>query len=207
MSITIGQIYKFAFIDTFASLNGIYRVTHSMDYNTLLETDVDLMVTLFTPAGLTEQDMQTALPDISTDTFYRLVSPDGLTTLNVPYQYIVGIPVPDVNEYSKIMLAVDLGPWAEPDVLPAMITVISNYLQNGWGVVKPPELMAYETEWMSAADYEAIKQSRQNVIDSGLGVPNYYAENMAKQTIINNQAARIAALEEIVRLQDALLNP
>jgi hypothetical protein len=101
MSITVGQIYKFALETDFASLNGIYKVTHAMDYNTLLERDVVLLDKLFVPAGLSDTEYQAALPDLMDDIFYRLVSMDDKVELYVPYQYIVGIPVPDVFEYSK----------------------------------------------------------------------------------------------------------
>lgn len=207
MSINVGKIYKFAFDSSFASLNGIYKVTHAMDYNTLLENDVDLVSKLFIPAGLTDTEYQAALPDLMTDTFYRLIALDGELELYVPYQYIVGIPVPDVFEYSKIMLGVDLGPWAEPDLLSGISTIISDYLENAYGITEAPEVMAYGSVWMAESDYEAIKDVRQDVIDNGTGTINYFRETQNKQTTINAQAARITALEDLVAQLHDQLNP
>lgn len=207
MSITVGHIYKFTFSDDFVSLNGIYKVTHSMDYNTLLEDDVSLLDSLFVPAGLTDVELDAELPDIMTDVFYRLVNIDGTQILYIPYQYIVGIPVPDVFEYSKLMLAVDLGPWAEPDTLAAISNTISQYLENAYGISETPEVMAYDSVWMAESDYEAIVEARQTTIDSGTGVVNYFKETQNKQAIIDAKDARIAALEDLVAALHADLNP
>lgn len=198
MSITVGHIYKFAFDTDFAILNGIYKVTHAMDYDTLIESDVDLLNSLFEPAGLSDVELQVALPTIKTDTFYRLITIDGNTELYIPYQYVVGIPVPDVFEYSKLMLVVDLGPWAEPDVLAGIQSIISSYLENAYGITEQPEVMAYDTVWMAESDYEATKDARQDVIDNGTGTINYFTETQNKQEIINAKDARIDALEALV---------
>jgi len=203
MSITVGHIYKFSFSDDFDSLNGIYKVTHSMDYDTLLEDDVSLLDSLFVPAGLTDVELDAALPDLMTYTFYRLISIEGTQILYVPDQYIVGIPIPDVFEYSKLMIAVDLGPWAEPDTLAAISATISQYLENAYGISETPEVMAYDTVWMAESDYEAIVQARQTTIDNGTGVVNYFKEAQIKQNTIDAQAARIAALEDLVAALDA----
>lgn len=207
MSITVGHIYKFSFEQDFENLNGIYKVTHAMDYDTLLVDDVDLLKSLFEPANLTDIELQAALPTIKTDTFYRLVTIDGQTELYVPYQYVVGIPVPDVFEYAKLMLVVDLGPWAEPDVLAGIQSIISDYLENAYGIVEQPEVMAYDNVWMAESDYEATKDARQTVITNGTGTINYFTETQKKQVIIDAKDARIAALEALVVQLHDQLNP
>lgn len=207
MSITVGHVYKFAFHTDIASLNEIYKVTHALDYNTLLEDDVDLLDKLFTPAGLGQAELDAALPTIMLDTFYRLVGVDGTVELYVPYSYINGIPVPDVFEYAKLMLGVDLGPWAEPDVLATLKTTVSQYLQDGFGIIEEPKTMVYDKVWMAESDYEAILAAREAVKAGGSGVINYFTESKRLQETIDAKDARIAALEDLVRQLDAELNP
>lgn len=195
MSIELGHAYEFRFKTGFESLNGIYRVTHALSYDSILEAEADLLTNLYAPAGKDQDDLDTDLPVISKDSFYTLVSPADASVLYMPSRYIVGIPIPDVREYAKLMLNIDLGVISDPALLQSITDSIAQILQGAHGIVSPPVVMQYDTEWMSESTYDAIVTAREA---SKTGIQNYYTLSLEQAVTIAEKNAKIAALETLV---------
>ncbi len=203
MSIEIGHAYEFRFKTGFNSLNGIYRVTHAQSYASLLEEDIDLLTYLYSPAGKVQGDLDTDLADIVEDSYYKLVSvEDESVILYVPISYIVGVPVPDVREYGKVMVTVDLGVIADPALLASFQATLGQTLEEALGILTSPILMQYGTEWMSESAYQALEEAREA---AKTGVTNYYTLSIEQAAEILAKDAKIAAYETLVADQHDLI--
>lgn len=202
--LTIGHAYEFTFDTGFTDLDGIYKVTHAMTYDSVLLDEVDLYVNLYKPAGKSEQDLETDLPDYVDRTFYRFESVIDTTVLYVPDTIIVGIPAPDVREYAKVMLSVNLGVFADPTLLASLVNTMQQVLEGSHGILDIPIVATYDTTWMSESAYEAIVAAREA---AATGTTNYYSDNLVLQQEVADKNAEIAALEIIIAQQDAIINP
>lgn len=204
MNIDIGNTYGFRFKAGFTSLNGIYTVTHGLSWDSILLEEVDLFATLYQKAGKTTGDLEADYADLPVESFYRLVNVTDNTEVFMPKSYIIGIPVPDVFEYQKLMLTVDLGLFAEPDTLATIRNTVGQVLEGQLGTTTDVNVVIYGSQWMTEGDYEQIVEDR---AAARTGVINYYSEVLKKDIVITKLNARIAALEEIVSQQHAQLNP
>jgi hypothetical protein len=202
MSIELGHAYQFSFTAGFETLNGIYRVTHALSYDSLLEGSVDLLASLYTPAGKDQDDLDADLDALSAESYYKLVHVTSALELYMPKGYIVGIPVPDVREYVKLMLSIDLGVMADPAILQSIVDTVKDVIQGAHGVTNDPVLLQYSTQWMSETTYEAIVAAREQ---ARTGVTNYYTLSQQQAATIVEKNARIAALEILVDQLRALI--
>ena len=195
MSIELGHAYEFSFKTGFESLNGIYRVTHALSYNSVLEAEADLLANLYAPAGKDQDDLDTDLPTISQDSFYTLVSTTDASVIYMPASYIIGIPIPDVREYALLMLNIDLGAIADPALLQSVRDSVVQILEGGYGITNEPVVMQYDSKWMSESTYEAIEKVRER---TKTGIQNYYTLSLRQAETIAEKNAKIAALETLV---------
>ena len=196
MSIDVGTVYQFVFKGGFTDLNGIYKVSHSLDYDTILLEDISLLDFLYSQVNKTAQDLETDLSDYKDNVFYKITHVSTLAVYYVPRSYIVGIPNPDVRPYSKLVLTQDLGPFADPNLLATLMATIQQVLQVETGIVELPTIMEYDREWMTGGEYTSIVDDR--IANKGNTV-NYYSANKELINQITSKNTTIAGLEEIIR--------
>ena len=199
MSIVVGNQYGLKFKDDFDDLDGIYTVSHAVDYNSLLLDDISLMTYLFIHVGKTEEDLDVAIGDIRDDVFFKIVHVVNESIYYVPRSYIVGIPDPNVAAYSKLMLTMDLGVFADPTLLATLKNSIENALREGAGIDKQVQLMQYGEQWLTQEEYETIAEDRET---TRTGFVNYYEKYTEQEALVQTQNTKIAALEEIIRRQN-----
>lgn len=199
MSIVVGNQYGLKFVSGFTDLDGIYAVTHAVDYNSLLLDDISLMTYLFVHVNKTEADLKTALPDIVDDVFYKIINVVTNAIYYVPRSYIVGIPNPNVAAYSRLMLTMDLGVFADPTLLTTLKNSIRTALLEGLGIDKEVQVMEYGKRWLTKEDYNTLVADREQ---QSTGFVNYYEKYNEQVETIQTQASKIAALEEIIRRQN-----
>lgn len=195
MSITVGQTYKFAFKTDFAALDGIYTLTHAVSWETLLVDEIDLFVHLYNKVNKTEADLDIDTPTIKTDVFYRLqLVTDETVFIYIPSKYIVGLPNAAVEEYSKLMITVDLGTFANANVLATLQQTMRDVLEQNVGVTNEVEVVEYDTEWLTSSEYATVESDRLN---SRTGSINNYLEVIKKDTQIADLQAQVNALTEL----------
>lgn len=204
MNIVIGDTYGFRFKDGYTALNGIWTVTHGLSWNSLQLEQVDLYESLYKKVGKTQNELESDKADLSVETFYRLENVADKTVIFIPRSYIIGIPVPDVFLYSKIMLTVDLGLFDDPDKLTTVRNSVGQVLEGLLGVTSEVNVVKYGEQWMEEGDFEQLVENREA---ARTGIVNYYSEALKKDTQISQLSARIAVLEDIVQQQHAQLNP
>jgi hypothetical protein len=204
MSIDIGNTYKFRFKSGFDSLNGIYTITHGLSWDSILLEEIDLFTLLYEPAGKVANDLDTDKSELTKESFFRLVNVEDGSVVFMPKSYITGVPEPDVFEYPKLMLTVNLGLHIEPDTLATLQATVGTVLLGQLGTSADVAVVQYGSKWLSEGDYEQIVEDRAN---SRSGVVNYYSEVLKKDIEIAKKNARITALELLVSQQHAQLNP
>jgi len=195
MSIDVGTVYEFTFKSDFTALNGIYKVSHSLDYDTILLEDISLLDFLYSHVSKTAEDLLTDLSDYRDNVFYKITHVTTLAVYYVPRSYIVGIPNPDVRPYSKLVLTLDLGPFADPDLLVTLKETISQVLSVNTGITESPVIMEYDQEWMTGGAYNDIVDDR--AANKGNTI-NYYSENLKLIQQLTQKNTTIAGMEELI---------
>ena len=198
MSIGVGNTYSLRFKNEFGDLDGIYTITHSLSYDSILEGDIDLLEFLYRWVNKSQSDLDNDLDDLKSETFFRAIHVETFTELYVPRSFIVGIPNPDVREYSKLMITMNLGLFADPNLLSTVAAAVKQNVINlvGLPVDADPVIMEYGKTWMTGTKYDDLTALR--TVNKGNAV-NYFALAQQRQETINKQASQIAALEELVR--------
>ena len=218
--LTVGKAYKFFFtpstVDTlgFDALNGVYYVRSVLDYPGVFNDGGDLNTQLYKPAGKTQTDLNTditAIPSkILRQNFYKLQSVKNGLVIYAPVNIVMGMPQGDVKEYSKLMMAVNLGVFANPTTMPILRNTVFDVLRQTQGLLdtaKDVSVTVYESEWLTADEYADLENRRTLNRAATSGFTNYYTEAVNKDATILAQSSRIAQLEELVASLHKQLNP
>lgn len=177
MQLVLGQTYRFTFDDPFAVLGydaeanptgGYYAAVELLTYERVLERDMDLMELLFTPAGLTQTDLDAAVANGTYigKTFVHLKSVVDNASRCVPVDSIVGVPIIDVHNYAKLVLTLDLGVFADENTLDEITTMVQGFLLWKYGIASTENMvrvLAYARQWMTGAEYQATVDAREAV--------------------------------------------
>lgn len=207
MNIELGEVYKFNFITKFNSLTGIYRADSIIGYDSILENDVDLLETLYTPASLVEADLVTDLPDLAQENFVILISViDDTIVRTIPMSAILGYPEPDVYEYSQLILNIDLGTFSDNDMLQSIASMVDTKIKGLLGVPAETSLMTYGSEWMSQSDYQTMQANRAQVIADNPG-ENVYIRLTQKEAELTAANAKVNALTALVKSLQSQISP
>jgi hypothetical protein len=121
MQIVPGSVYKFVFIESVPAghpatpSDGTYKVIQEMTHDELRTN-----ARIDTYPAATYADV----------VFYKIQSTDTSLIVYVPETYITGFPVVDVREYPKIVLTMNLGIVANPNILNSLQTEISSQFNS-----------------------------------------------------------------------------
>lgn len=182
MSIHINTVYNFKFgtsegMDSYTSLNGIYKVLDIYSYQRILNEDVDLYTLTFSKVNVSKETFETEIIKYTGDNFYMLQSVLDEDIICIPDSLIIGYPSPDVKEYPKLMLSVDLGVFDAPETVLMLENIIKETIVKTIGAeitdgteVEPVDpkvsVVVYLKEWMSCSDYVKIRQERKAVLQA-----------------------------------------
>lgn len=183
MSIKIGEIYDFRFgthddNEKYTPLDGIYKVLDIYSYTRILEEDVDLYELTFSKVNILKDSFESEVVKYKYDNIYMLESVLDGDTICIPESLIIGYPSPDVKEYPKIMLSIDLGVFDSPETVLQIEEIVKNTILQtlgsdiATGTNEPvdPKVSAvvYMKEWMSVSDYLELRNNRKKVIEMQL---------------------------------------
>lgn len=199
MNIETDKVYLFKFKPGFESLDGIYKVTHQLNYEEILEENIDLYKELYEKVNKTRQDLDQDIENYKDDVFFKLEKPGDTVEpfyFYIPETLLNQYPDSNVAEYNKVMMTIDLGLFANPDILTSLITAVSEIISTNQGITVQPVLMTYGKQWMLTADYEQLEQNRENAKGN---IINYFSECNRLTDELNKAQARIQALEDIIK--------
>jgi hypothetical protein len=229
----------------FSLIDGIYLVKGITDYSGVLRDNVKLTDGLYRYVSEPSQvnaDFQADLTKLKTANFYKLQAVEDIFTtktvvinstnvsadvkvvpkdaiLYVPTYLVAGLPDPDVQEYAKLMMTIDLGPFADPELLATLKDTVGQILEAYHGIDRDGysdpsrsasgryggiSAMIYSSAWLTQDDYKAIEASREvtatdaNASSARFKRVNYYLLAKQRQETIARLNAKIAAYEEII---------
>jgi hypothetical protein len=204
---------------------GYYRVEELLTHEQILERGIDLVEFLFGLVDLTEADYQVAragteeVPGYLHQDFVQLVHVTSKQVVYMPSTNIATIPIANVQEYNKLAMAVDIGIIGNSDADIAALNGIRQLIRDlmmyehgiDLGVDEDdnplPELMLYDTQWLTEGEYADIlidRATRKYVAIEGhpfalsdMAQPtNLFAEIAKLKTERDALLTRINVLEE-----------
>lgn len=142
--LTIGKVYRFAFISTFAQLgwggvgdldHGFFRVDKICGYMDLVKSGIDIYANLYKPLNIAKEIFEEDEKSFADVMFYRLTNVyDESQVLYMPATFINGTPSSSVDAYGKYLVTVDLGIHQDIDMLKDLLDDISLLLEAKYGI-------------------------------------------------------------------------
>ena len=185
--LVLGAVYRFTFNDPFTPLGydpdaeshtvaeGFYRVEELLTHEQILERGQDLVEFLFGLVGLTEADYQAARAGTPPDDpgyihqeFVQLVHVVSKQVVFMPASAISEVPIVNVKEYNKLVMPIDFGVIEDVTMVNSIRTLIRSLMLYEYGIdlgkdendYDLPELMIYDTQWMTEGEYADIESGR-----------------------------------------------
>lgn len=142
--LTIGKVYRFAFISTFAQLgwggvgdldHGFFRVDKICGYMDLVKSGIDIYANLYKPLNIAKEIFEEDEKSFADVMFYRLTNVyDESQVLYMPATFINGTPSSSIDAYGKYLVTVDLGIHQDIDMLSDLLDDISLLLEAKYGI-------------------------------------------------------------------------
>ena len=198
MYIDIDAAFKFIFTPDFSSLDGVYKVVQSLTYDEILASEIDMAIDLYARVNKTAEDWEADAESYRKDIFYKLEVMNGELeedSFHIPISIVRDYPDPNIHEYGKLSIMVDLGPHADEDKMNSLIIDFQTILETNYGIASTPRLVVYDRTWMSETDYEVIDAAREAAKGT---IINYKSESVRLEQELVAARAKIDALEQII---------
>ena len=193
MVIETGWTYKFQFSVPFDKFDGVYTVLRIMTYAEMIADDVDLAEQLYAPVGKTPAEYDTDSATYRLGKIYKLVDPTAAdVTQYIPEVLLRTTPNPNVRKYSKLVVAVNLGAFADPAQLDWVRRTLHEQLVKMVGLPKSPDTISIGTVWLTDEEYQEIEAARQTAERTTV---NYFSQTIAMQQEIDRLKALVQGYE------------
>lgn len=195
----IGSTCNFTFTARFVSLNGIYTLTHTTQFETAVADKVDFVESLYEPAGLAATDYDADWTGYKGKTILRLVKVDDPeVVLYVPLPLIDLVPDPMIVKVHDLYLAIDLGLFKDEQSIAWMVERLDDLAATVTGTTNTTNIFRTDTVWMTQAAYDAMEADRQiriSAIDSNAKtIIDQKAEIDRLKTLVANYETTLIAL-------------
>ena len=169
----IDVVYKFSFVTPFQIYDGFYKVLSILSLDELIKNNLTLL-DLYTGAGLTEADLEAAIPIYRTDRILKLMNvADETNIIYIPMSLGKLEPDPNVKSYPTLALAVNLGIFDNVDKVVATKNAITSYIAKGLGISEEVLVFSIKDTWMTLDEYNIYEAER---INRRTGLVNLYSE-------------------------------
>ena len=226
VNLSLNKVYRFTFVKDFEDLGyiadtedekysvmrGIYRVDKILSYKDVISNGIDVYNNLYVPIGVPKKVYEKDEPTFQNTMFYKLVDPRNEdVVIYMPLSFISGTPDGSVEQYDKLLLAINLGVFSSTDMLADMIDIIKDLLKSRWGIYDDgdqfPEgtelvqFQRYDSLWLTTEDYELLNNAREEAISttSTTLLDKLFSSEMNKLKSENDTLkAKISAYEDII---------
>lgn len=191
----VGTVYKFVFISPFDTYNGVYTVLRIMTFDEVVSDGVD-MVKLYTSVGKTEEDYNEAVKTgLRYDDFLKLENIITKEILHVPFSLAELEPDPNIKEYNRVALAVDLGIFDNISDISFAKNTIDSTIAKGLGVEASSHTFSIEKVWMTLEEYNKEVEKR---AEKKSTLVNLYSEVLRLRKELDSQNQKIAYYEDLL---------
>lgn len=160
----VGAVCRFTFIPKFNVLNGVYRVRAETNFQDAIASGINLVESLYTPAGLTQTDYNA---DYNSYLSNRLAVLESVLNTEVVYyapeSIFLNIPDPTVQEFYPLTLVVELGIQKNTQEILPLLDQIKDLIkttlgsENSLRVLTNPQNRVYLTQ----SEYDSLIAKRQ----------------------------------------------
>lgn len=173
--------------------NSIYECVAIRTFEEYERNGESVFKDVYEPVGLDETETENDRRESLLVTLKSETQP----TVIIPTAYLERYPDQEYVEYGRILLSIDLGPIALKTPLNHLREELASVASDVIGTTPVVQLHTLSAPTVFSKDqHELIESARQDAITNRT---SSYAKLKQAQAIIEVQATRIAALEEIVR--------
>jgi len=196
ISVLLNSNYRFTFIEDFIAFNGVYVVTQIATYTELMNADVDLFTYFYQKLGKTTEQYSTDIGTYKSDRFFKLTDvTDSTNVIIIPESIIASHPEPDIAEYAKLVLSIDLGVVGDTSLLTSLLISVSEVIAASQGITIAPVITKYGSQWLSSSEYAAVVAARET---KKRAVINYFSECNRLTADAAKKNAKIVSLQKLV---------
>lgn len=188
----VGETAKYTFNDTFAPLNGIYKVAAIAPLDEWLANKIDISKETYAKVDRTQQDYQDEVNTFKNEDIYKLVNVETKDTIYVPMSFTSEIPDPNVFAYQKIAIALSIGEFDDPAQIEWVKSELSQMIEAVTGVITTPKIFETSTRWMTEAEYAAIEAAREA---NKRAASTHYTDKNALLQQVNRLQTQVAYYE------------
>lgn len=214
----INRVYQFRFVSDFATLGyqpnipesdplkGIYRVDRMLTLFDLNTTGIDLFKSLYEPLGLSRTLYDKDRYKLGNTMVYKLTDvTDETFNVYMPLIFIEGTPDNRINQYSNVMMSIDIGTQFDTALLQDIKSIMTDVLRARWGLSGSVNLGVYKKTWLPETYYTTLVENREEVRKAiyrseGNVLANelFYVEQNELYKKYQDICAKIAAYEEVI---------
>lgn len=201
----LGCAYSFSFRDKFSKYDGIYTVSRILTFDETLLDQIDLSA-LYVDAGYTAEDYNTEVDTIDSSKYPRVpiredkilklqsVS-DETVTRYIPFTICSTTPNPNIKQYHKLVLSLDLGTYDNMEDIDYITNVIQDTASKALGVSSTVDMFSYATVWMTEDAYADIQSERDT---KKTEIINLFSENNRLRTELDKAKTLITKYETTI---------
>lgn len=222
-SVAIGKVYRFSFIREFKELGyirgfdtdprkGIYKVTDICHLHSLIKTGVDLYENLYAPLGLSKELYKFDLENINASILYKLTDLENPAKfVYMPMCYFDGNPDASIEEFNRIMLAIDLGYFADVSLVAELLEIVKHLLLCKFGMdetenVDPCQIAVSESSFMHMDEYTLLDLRREQLkgSDKAKAAANILLTKLFESKMNNLRERNIMLSAQLSAYEDAV---
>jgi hypothetical protein len=204
--VQVNKLYQLNFNAAFASLDGPYNVISILTYDELLDQDIDIKDSLYTPCNVSNDTFNTDSENFSTAKFIKISSvqntvTDSTTGLTVPQVWYIpdfilsGEPVFSMVEAQKLGVTIEIGVWKDADQVNLYLTALKDLTDTMMGTIdKLPIVYKTADLFMTDESYNAMVDARNTIIASN---PTLHKQIKDLQSQLAELNAKYTALENV----------
>ena len=137
-----------------------------------MKTGIDLYENLYAPLGLSRDLYKFDLENINASILYKLTSVDDTAKfIYMPLSFFDGNPDGSIEEFNRILLAVDLGYFADVSLVAELLEIVQYVLLCRFGMdetenVDPCQIVTSESSFMHFDEYSLLDLRREQLKNS-----------------------------------------
>lgn len=159
--LTIGQVYRFTFVDELTKVNNIYRLLGIHTYEHVDAMAYDPFEVIYAMAGMTAKYISDKkMFSFRGDVIYEVKSTVDDQVLFIPESILVNVPVGGYREYDKLMFTCQLGVIPDQIDMETTIVAIQQLLQHRLGISPRILTSSYGKQYLNEEAVSALEQAR-----------------------------------------------
>ena len=194
----IDKAYYFTFNAEFSKLNGTYVVKQILAYDEFMKLGIDLSTTLYSKVDKdpsTFDEYSLAYRESQVYKLFDILDEEETDPIYIPSTLLALLPNPDVKQYGKLIIALDLGVYANKEEFEYIINTMQEIISASTGITSKIQVIENGTQWMLESDYKKLEEERATIKK---GITNYYSATVTLQKQLDSLKTQLIEYEKLL---------